>query len=370
MPSDVGIVNVKAAPYNATGDGTTDDTAAIQAAIDAAFGSAASPHGTDYYLNKQLYFPPGHYRADDLLLSKVQGGRILGAGRFVTTIQTLTAGVPAMRTNGFGYCHVEGIHFQASGSTPVFDLDYDGSGGGAALQSNTFLDCFYQGASFGVQIAASTFMGSENLFLNCFFISHSGAGLLISASNALQQTVIGGNFQACGKGIWVASGSCPIIHGVGFQQSADYDIRVDNSTNSNAMSIQGCRTESTNFYIGGVPVSIVACAHTSGTATNGDFAVLNGNHAHIQNCYSTHGRLVPKFWVQLRLAESTFDRADAFQPDGLWFVPNNATAANIEMESVFFENAHILRQRVTADPDEGPTNYLSFDYEVAAGVPH
>ena len=51
------VINVKASPYNATGDGTTDDTAAIQAAFDAAVVGGV---GTPGYA--QLYFPTGLYR--------------------------------------------------------------------------------------------------------------------------------------------------------------------------------------------------------------------------------------------------------------------------------------------------------------------
>ena len=46
------VVSVKDAPYSATGDGTTDDTAAIQAAIDSLTGGSGGV----------LYVPPGYYR--------------------------------------------------------------------------------------------------------------------------------------------------------------------------------------------------------------------------------------------------------------------------------------------------------------------
>lgn len=51
FPADAGVVNVQAAPYNALGDGVTDDTTAIQDAIDDWAGSG-----------RTLYFPDGVYR--------------------------------------------------------------------------------------------------------------------------------------------------------------------------------------------------------------------------------------------------------------------------------------------------------------------
>ena len=80
-------------------------------------------------------------------------------------------------------------------------------------------------------------MGSENLFLNCFWLACSTAGLLTSNANALQQTVIGGNFQGCNRAIFAGAGSVPTIHGVGFQTSTDCDIYTGTSSN-NAMAVK------------------------------------------------------------------------------------------------------------------------------------
>lgn len=53
-------LNVK--DYGAVGDGVTNDTAAIQACLDAAFGTYASPHANpNNTSNRPVYFPPGGY---------------------------------------------------------------------------------------------------------------------------------------------------------------------------------------------------------------------------------------------------------------------------------------------------------------------
>ena len=62
-------VNVKSAPYNAIGNGTTNDTAAIQAAIDA---------------NANIYIPTGNYLVTKLTLK--ENTDILGAGITLTTL--------------------------------------------------------------------------------------------------------------------------------------------------------------------------------------------------------------------------------------------------------------------------------------------
>lgn len=79
------FINVTDPPYNATGNGTTDDTAAVQAAI-----NAASVNGG------MVVFPPGTYAVSNLTISPgVNGSRgvqLRGASYFASSIKrTATA---------------------------------------------------------------------------------------------------------------------------------------------------------------------------------------------------------------------------------------------------------------------------------------
>lgn len=65
-----GVVNVRAAPFNAAGDGVTDDTAAIQAAID----SLSLTGGV-------VFFPPGTYLHTGISLTSLRGITLQGSGR-------------------------------------------------------------------------------------------------------------------------------------------------------------------------------------------------------------------------------------------------------------------------------------------------
>jgi hypothetical protein len=73
-PSTVDVYNVKG--YGATGNGTTDDTAAINAAI-----AAATTAGSGV-----IYFPPGNYKYTSTIAPTIDNLSFTGAGTNITTI--------------------------------------------------------------------------------------------------------------------------------------------------------------------------------------------------------------------------------------------------------------------------------------------
>lgn len=345
------VLNVKA--YGAVGDGTTDDTTAIQGAADVCFGTSVAPHATNATLNRPLYFPPGSYRiTSPITLTRVRGGHIFGAGRFATVI-TNSAGGNVFNTNGFEYSRVERMELVSSGSAVIFNLNWGGPGlGSVALQSNTFSDIYFTGGNYGVAIAASSFMGSENIFLNCFWGNLTTAGLVTLGTNALQNTVIGGNFQTCGTGILQTLGSVVGIYSVGFQESSSWDISCPQS--SNCVVVSGCRSESQNFITSHYDIIIDGCLHSS-SAGSGTFANLS-QIGTIKACASILGKVVVSGPVRASIKDCKFNRSDWIDTSGgIWSVAaGNSVDGIVDIENIEYDIAtppikSIIRQRITGD---------------------
>lgn len=358
------VVNVRA--FGAVGDGMVDDTSAIQAAVDDCFGRPNNPNSSaNAHLNKPLYFPPGVYRTTaPIILTNVRGGHIFGAGRLSATIRN-AAGSSVLRTNGFEYSRVEMLRLSAAGKdADVFDLDWT-NGGGTALQSNTLSDMFFDGGAIGVNIGKSQFMGSENLFLNCFFGRHGTAGLKTSNFNALQNTLIGGNIQSCAIGIWVRFGSCS-VYNTGFQISNTFDIVVENSAND-AMVISGSRSESRDFIQlrNGVTAHIVGCSHLSND--NGVFADIGGCQVAIDSCVSLRG--IIRGHGNINAANTSFGRKD-------WIDIASVRSGLIEIENCYvggtrnsgFDNAQLIANRtITPTGSHMPVQRLFLDIKPGFG---
>lgn len=93
-----GELNVKAPPYNATGNGTTDDTAAIQAALTAC-------------TNQRVIFPPGVYAYTTL---NIPNACVLdGFSPGIVTLKQTSATLNGLTTSA-GYVTIEGIGFTSS----------------------------------------------------------------------------------------------------------------------------------------------------------------------------------------------------------------------------------------------------------------
>lgn len=86
-----GAINVSKAPYSCAGDGITNDTACIAAALTAAFASTG----------KQVYFPAGTYLTDPIT-QIIQGINIIGDGPRKSIIKARVANNPVFNVDGPG----------------------------------------------------------------------------------------------------------------------------------------------------------------------------------------------------------------------------------------------------------------------------
>jgi hypothetical protein len=91
VPSATTWINVRKAPYSAAGDGTTDDTSAINAAV-AAAAAAAVP----------VYFPAATYKITSTLNWKIAGLQVRTDGAKSTIISQATANTPILQVAGQG----------------------------------------------------------------------------------------------------------------------------------------------------------------------------------------------------------------------------------------------------------------------------
>ena len=144
-------INVKSAPYNATGDGVTDDTAALQSAID---GSYASGGGI-------VFLPKGIYMQSSTL-TIYSNVHLLGAGERVSIIRKMTGmATDAIRTSGFStftgttvvgnevpinfsikHITLEGNYMYEDPTSKTYTSYVNTSGGGVKIYGRRFeLDC-------------------------------------------------------------------------------------------------------------------------------------------------------------------------------------------------------------------------------------
>jgi hypothetical protein len=164
------IYNVKDTSYAATGDGSTDDSTAIQAAIDAAEAAGGGI----------IYFPAGTYRIE-AGLTVTESMTLLGAGADVSAIEVAAAlvGVTGTATAG-SYLSIHGL-----GIVPEADSQ---ASGGAVLTTTTKL--IVTACNFGTSALtwadnyAAPVSGGA-VFRDCDFYSRGGAVIASSTGRVL-----------------------------------------------------------------------------------------------------------------------------------------------------------------------------------------
>ncbi len=273
------VINVK--DFGAKGDGSTDDTSAIQSALDAAFGTAGSPHGNGGGpSNLPVYFPAGTYRTlSPLVITAVWGGHIFGAGELSSIIQfrgTITPVnsenvCPVLWLNECNYCTIENLSFDGvtdptNHTTACLWFGPDGLSGRTNAHANTMVNISTTNSSFGIiHGSANSQANSENTYIGCNLSVHEQVGLYCSGPNTLNIRFIGGGIDFCGlAGIKTNNdATIPIVMSPAFDNNfTDMDFFVGGNT-----AISGVRTESGCFLRTNALHTVLNCHQSAAGGT-------------------------------------------------------------------------------------------------------
>ncbi len=127
--------------FGAVGDGVADDTAAIQAAIDAATGAGVPADSTLKFSNA-VYLPPGTYKITAPLTAvSIQGFHFIGSGMEVTFIRPEGTFDTCLDLDGLAYGRIGGFTIR-SNATHNLDSAIKLEWTSAASRSTTFIEFF------------------------------------------------------------------------------------------------------------------------------------------------------------------------------------------------------------------------------------
>lgn len=266
-------INVTSPTFGATGNGTTDDTVAIQAAITAADAMGGS----------DVFFPAGTYKISTELLLTHNSTRLLGTGYNSVIVQS-TAGKGAVKNGAVGRI------FRVAIQALRFDVSNGVIGGTAIdftdISDSVLEDIFVTVDTGGVYAKGILFNSSvsgggyRNLGYNVNVRTQTDAAAIgidfngsSQANGANSTRLYGGSIRAdSGTGVLIRNGDQILISGVTFEGSSlqAIEIRGDSSTGE-AHCVAFCRFEgvTNGILLGATSVSCMTLGnmYASGLTT-------------------------------------------------------------------------------------------------------
>jgi hypothetical protein len=276
------VVSVK--DFGAKGDGTTDDTAAIQAAF-AAVAAGGSNAG------KNMLLPSGTYNYTGITIDNLRSVAIYGDGNRNTILHyTGSAGGTAFKCRNCYRTVFRGIRFDRATNDPVNMLAFieDSTQGSydstAPSQLDTVEECTFKNGATGVLVdfVTNDIMNDSHRFVHNILDGQTGTAFSISGQNAMG-LVFEGNYSTSAPHamqVQAQGGSFKWIGGYVSSTVSNFDFV---SYNTDGYTIIGTRSESSPrflSYTGGSatpgPVYIAGIAY-SAASLSGDTFVINSN---------------------------------------------------------------------------------------------
>jgi hypothetical protein len=202
----------------ATGNGSTDDTSAIQTCLTNDTGSST------------LYFPAGTYKISSTL--NVTGHvRIVGADPTTTSLVWAGTGGGTMLTFNASFSSLGRLTFNGSGTAGT---DVTVASTAVFQTANLFHDMYFTNAGIGLDIAVnlSNSIASEQTCLRCQFLNNTSEGLYVFGANSVDIWIWDSYFSGNAIGATQASNGSFAIYNSTFVNQTTGDALVTSTNNT------------------------------------------------------------------------------------------------------------------------------------------
>jgi hypothetical protein len=283
--------------FGAKGDGVTDDTHAIQNALDALGSAGHSP---------VLYIPSGTYRITETL-TLVGGINLSIAGEDPRRTTLKWNGAQAgtiLHVDAVAYSRFIRLTFDGGGKATMAVSQSESTTAVATSRQtffatgNEYSDDVFQNSEYGLRVGYNTSGDSEGTVLRCKFIDNSAAGFETENANALDWWIWDSIFQGNGIGAANTTGAYHVYNSL-FEKSTKEDVFIFNTGNFNFRgntSINSAAFMNTvYYYTNAAPTIVERNTIITPTASKG-YAIwqgLMGALTLIDNNFGTRDGLPP-----------------------------------------------------------------------------